>query len=135
MADTLEQIIAAERDRLTQRRSEIMQQQGELSNQLTEIDREFAAVAAYEAVKKGKTVTIARGVTGHRAGSRAPRGQRQQQIIDALNTKPEGMGRADILEALGVKGDKSGAQSVSNALNNMKKANKITSTDGKYTVL
>lgn len=128
MADTLEQIIARERETLTTKRKAILDQQKELAKQLTELEREFTAVAAYEAAKKGKTITIGGGATG----SRAPRGQRQQQIIDVLNQNPNGIGRAEILEALGIKGDKKGEQSVSNALNNMKKSNKITAKDGQY---
>ena len=127
MADTLEQTIARERENLTAKRKAILDQQKELVKQLAEIDREFTAVAAYEAAKKGKSITI-----GRATGSRAPRGQRQQQIIDILNKHPTGIRRADILATLGVKGDKSGEQSVSNALNNMRKAGKITSADGKY---
>ncbi len=128
MADTLEQTIARERENLTEKRKEILAKQKELDKQLAELDREFTAVAAYEAAKKGRSITIGGAATG----SRAPRGQRQQQIIDILRKNPSGVGRADILEALGVKGDKSGEQSVSNALNNMKKAGKVKAADGKY---
>lgn len=45
-----------------------------------------------------------------------------------------GISRGDLIEAMGLKGNKSGEQSVSNALNNMKKAGEIVSTDGKYAV-
>ena len=128
MADTLEQTIARERETLTAKRKAILDQQKELDKQLRDIDREFTAVVAYEAAKKGRTVTIAGAATG----SRAPRGQRQKQIIDILNKHPDGIGRADILEALGVKGEPKGEASVSNALNNMKKVGKITAQDGKY---
>lgn len=127
MADTLETVVARERERLTTKRTEIQAQQRELEKQLAEIDREFTAVNAYEAAKKGKTISI-----GGATGSRAPRGQRQQQIIGYLTSHPNST-RGDILEALGEKGNKSGEQSVSNALNNMKKAGKIKLADGKYT--
>ena len=128
MADTLETVVARERERLTKKRGEIQAQQRELTKQLAEIDREFTAVNAYEAAKKGKTISI-----GSATGSRAPRGQRQTMIIGVLSKHPAGVTRGDILEALGEKGNKSGEQSISNALNNMKKAGKIKLADGKYT--
>ena len=128
MTDTLEAVVARERERLTEKRTELQAQQRELTKQLAEIDREFIAVNAYEAAKKGKPVSI-----GSATGSRAPRGQRQTDIIGVLRAHPAGVTRGDILEALGEKGNKSGEQSISNALNNMKKAGKINLADGKYT--
>ena len=128
MADTLETVVARERERLTTKRTEIQAQQRELEKQLAEIDREFTAVNAYEAAKQGKPVSI-----GGATPTRAPRGQRQTDIMGVLRAHAAGVTRGDILEALGEKGNKSGEQSISNALNNMKKAGKINLADGKYT--
>lgn len=128
MADTLETIVARERETLTARRSDIQGKIKELEKQLTELDREFNAVAAYEAAKKGRTVSI-----GGATGSRSSRGSRQNDIMGVLGKHTAGVTRGDIIDALGAKGNKSAEQSISNALSNMKKANKITLTDGKYT--
>lgn len=128
MPDTFESIIAQERERLNERRKAVIAKQRELDKELADLDKEALAVTAYEAAKKGKSITIGGATTG----LRAPRGQRQQQILTVLNKNPNGIGRAGILEALGVKGDKAGEGSVSNALNSMKKDGKIKAADGLY---
>ena len=53
-------IMQRERDRLNREREEILNQQKDLENKLTEINREFAAIDAYEAAKTGKAVTPSR---------------------------------------------------------------------------
>ena len=53
-------IMQRERERLNREREEILNQQKDLENKLTEINREFAAIDAYEAAKTGKVVTPSR---------------------------------------------------------------------------
>ena len=128
-AETFEEFVARERERLGEKKKEIQTRQKSLMDELTAVDREMEAIQAYEAAKEGKVVRIAS------SGTRAPRGAQRTRVLDAVKSNPEGMGRADILEVLGVKGDKSGEQSVSNALSALKKARNIDSKDGKYVVV
>ena len=53
-------IMQRERERLNREREEILNQQKDLENKLTEINREFAAIDAYEAAKTGKAATPSR---------------------------------------------------------------------------
>lgn len=127
MADTFEALVAKERERLTNQRKALLDKQRELARQLADVDNQFLAVEAYEAAKKGRTVTIA----GPRT-TRAPRGARQKAVLEHIQKAPNGLTRGELIEAMGVKGDKSGEQSISNALNNMKKARRISSKEGRY---
>ena len=125
MADTFEDFVRNERERLKQKRGEIEARAKTIQGELDAIDSEMIAIQAYEDAKKGKRSS---------SGPRAPRGARRNEILDVVTNNPDGIGRSDILEALGVKGDKSGEQSVSNALSALKKAGNIDSRDGKYVV-
>ena len=51
MAQTLQDVIAKDRERLNKERETIFSQQQELEGKLAEINREFAAIEAYEAAK------------------------------------------------------------------------------------
>ena len=66
---------------------------------------------------------------------RAGRGEKQAQVLKLVEAATEGATRGELIEKLGIKGSKSGEQSVSNALNALKKAGKIGSTDGKWHVV
>ena len=55
-------------------------------------------------------------------------------MLKLVEAAAEGVVRGDLIAKLGVKGNASGEQSVSNALNALKKAGKIDSTDGKWHV-
>jgi hypothetical protein len=129
MADTFETFIEKERERLSKKREGAMTKLQEAENEIAEVERELAAIGAYEAAKAGKLPAARRGRT---SGVRAARGSRQGAVLDLLSKSTSGMTRGEILEAMGLKGDKSGEQSVSNALNNLKKAKKVSSKDGRY---
>ena len=126
MARTFEDFIRSERERLTAKREEIRKQHRELENQLAEIHREFLAIDAYEAAKRGKPSRPSGGATAARAGSK------RDSIMAALAGVSGGLTRGELLEKLGLKGDKSGEMSVSNALTALAKNNQVTRKDGKY---
>jgi predicted nucleic acid-binding Zn-ribbon protein len=48
------EVMRRERERLNREREEIVERQKELENNLTEINREFAAIEAYEAAKPAR---------------------------------------------------------------------------------
>ena len=121
---TFEALVKKERSRLDTERKNVANKITGLQKQLSEIDRQLKAVNAYDQAKKGtpkKRSTAPRKRTSRRA-----------DILKTLKNHPEGLARADILTLLTLKGDKSAEKSVSNALNNMKKAKKIKFKDGKY---
>ncbi len=121
--------MARERERLRAAREQIFNQQEELQRKLEEINREFAAIEAYETAKTGKTVR-AGAVSGGRQ-ARARRGSRREQLLKLIR-EGNGLSRGEILERMGLKGDKSGEMSVSNALTALTKRNEVRREGGKY---
>lgn len=111
--------IEAERARLTQSLDDLQKQRGEIDTKISAINAELKAINAYEAAKTGKKKAAGKRSNGITT-----------QVTTLLKTKP--MTRAQILEALGAKGNKTIEQSVSNALTNLKKKNKLTAKDGVY---
>lgn len=119
-------MIDKERERLGKMREDALSRRSAIDTEIAAIDKELRAITAYESAKsdsprKGK-------------GTGARRNSRQDGILSLLKAAPHGLGRRDLLDKLGLKGNKSGEQSISNALNNMKKAGRISSKDGKYLV-
>jgi len=128
--ETFEMFVARERARLNGEREAIFTQQHELETKLAEINRELAAIDAYEAAKSGKPAGPVRPVRQQRA-PRARRGSKREQLL-ALIKDNQGLKRGEILERMGIKGDKSGEMSVSNALTALTKANQVVRREGKY---
>ena len=128
MAQTFQDYIKSERERLTAKREEIRRQHRELEEELAVIHREFLAIDAYEAAKSGKP----KRASGASRASGARRGSKRDSIIAVLKASPTGLSRGDILEQMGLRGNKSGEMSVSNALTALTKANQVVRRDGKY---
>jgi hypothetical protein len=123
-------VMQQERERLTRERDDILNQQRGLEGKLAEINREFAAVDAYEAAKSGKATTTARQKAG--APRQARRGSRREALLEVIRSDASGLTRGEILERMGLKGDKSGEMSVSNALTALTKSNQVARREGKY---
>src|SRR4051794_33006414 len=119
--------IARERERLHAEREQVFNQQEELQRRLDAINREFAAVEAYETAKTGKA---ARQAPASRQ-PRARRGSRREGLLELIR-QSDGLSRGEILERMGLKGDKSGEMSVSNALTALTKSNQVLRDGGKY---
>ena len=113
-------------------REQIFNQQQELQTKLDEINREFAAIDAYEAAKTGKAPAAARQTRSPRARPQAPRGSRREALMKVIKDNPSGLTRGELLARMGLKGDKSGEMSVSNALTALTKANQVTRREGRY---
>jgi hypothetical protein len=125
-AGTMQEHINSERERLSAERESIFTQQGELARKLDEINREFAAIEAYEQAKLGKAPKAAPAGT-----RRARKGSRREELLNLIR-EGGGLSRGDILDRMGLKGDKSGEMSVSNALTALFKAEAIVREGGKY---
>jgi hypothetical protein len=121
------QFMERERERLRADREGIWNQQNDLQRQLDEINREFAAIEAYESAKTGKAARSA--LTSLQ--SRARRGSRRQALLELIG-QSSGLSRGDILAIMGLKGDKQGEMSVSNALTALTKRNEVRREGGKY---
>src|SRR3954464_2779584 len=119
--------IAGERDRLRAEREQIFGQQEELTRKLDAVNREYAAIEAYETAKTGKNARQAPA----RPQQQARRGSRRQELLELIR-QSDGLSRGEILERMGLKGDKSGEMSVSNALTALTKSNQVRREDGKY---
>jgi hypothetical protein len=127
MAQSFQDYVTKERERLNSEREGILAKRAELDAQLAVINREFKAIEAYEAAKSGK----ASRQSGAR-GSGSRKGSKRDGIMAALADIPHGLSRGELLEKLGLKGNKSGEMSVSNALTALTKANQVVRKDGKY---
>jgi hypothetical protein len=130
MTDAMDVAIARQRKQLTKKRDDVQGKVSTLQTELAEIDRQFAAVQAYENTLAGKLPRS----TASNNGSAKPgrRGEKQAQVLQVVGQHAAGMTRGELIEALDLVGNKAGAQSVSNALTALKKAGKIASADGKW---
>jgi hypothetical protein len=129
--ETFEGFVARERARLNSEREAIFTAQQELETKLAEINRELAAIDAYEAAKSGKLAARPRQRT---AGTRprARRGSKREQLLELIRQHPDGLARKDILERMQLRGDKVGEMSVSNALTALTKSNQVARHEGRY---
>jgi hypothetical protein len=123
--------ITRERDRLSRERETVFNQQQELEKKLGEINREFAAIEAYEAAKTGKAVSRPASGRGSGRPRQARRGSRREELMNVIR-EGGGLSRGEILSKMGLKGDKTGEMSVSNALTALTKGNQVRRDAGKY---
>jgi hypothetical protein len=121
------EFISRERERLRAEREQVFSQQEELERRLDALNREFAAIEAYETAKTGKAVRQAS--SGRQP--RARRGSRREALLELIR-QSDGLSRGEILERMGLKGDKAGEMSVSNALTALTKNNQVRREGGKY---
>lgn len=137
MAVHFQDYIKNERKRLNTERRALAVQQREVEKKLAGIDRELAAIGAYETAKVGKAAKPAapaprKARAARKAPTRARRGSRREPILKLLGENPIGLSRGELLEKMGLKGDKSGEMSVSNALTALTKSNQVRRDGGKY---
>jgi len=137
MAVNFQEYIKTERKRLNDERKGLVAQQREAEKKLADIDRELAAIGAYETAKAGKAAKPAASAPRKaRAARKAPagarRGSRREPILNLLAENSAGLSRGELLEKMGLKGDKSGEMSVSNALTALSKGKQVARKDGKY---
>jgi hypothetical protein len=121
------EFISRERDRLRAEREQVFNQQEELQRKLDAVNREFAAMEAYETTKTGKATRRAQADRQ----PRARRGSRREALLELIR-ESDGLSRGELLERMGLKGDKSGEMSVSNALTALTKSNQVHREGGKY---
>jgi hypothetical protein len=133
MANTFQDFIMKDRERLHAERDAVFTQQHELEGKLAAINNELKAIDAYEAAKTGKAAPARRGAAPTRRASGTRRGSKRDELMKVIR-EGGGLSRGEILEKMGLKGNKSGEMSVSNALTALTKGNQVTRRDGKYVV-
>jgi len=144
---TFADIMERERERLNRERGEIIEQQKELEDKLGAINRELAAIDAYEAAKTGRAATPSRQPRGSRQSGpssmqtsmaelrpRPQAGSRREALLHVIGEHPNGISRGEIFERMGLKGNKSAEKSVSNALTALTKNNQVFRREGKYVI-
>ena len=127
-------LIEKERERLTKLAEDYHAQIAEIQGKLAEVHREMRAITAYEEAKLDKPAPVRTPRAPRTASTeRAPRGSKREELIALVRDNPN-ISRGDILAKLGIveKDNKAGAQSVSNALANLKKAGTVLNEGGKY---
>jgi hypothetical protein len=137
MTLSLHEFMENERTRLNAERKSIVEQQRELEKKLADIDRERAAIAAYEITRSGKFAPVQKPATRRTprkrlASASTPRGSKSSAIFSLIRENPSGLNRAEIIEKMGLKGNKRGEKSVSNALTVLTQSKQVTRQDGKY---
>jgi hypothetical protein len=137
-------VMQRERERLNRERDEILYQQKDLANKLTELNRELAAIEAYDTAKTGTAATASRQPRGPQKSaatisqsSAEPRprlqvGSRRDALLQVIGEEPNGLSRGEIFERMGLKGNKSAEKSISNALTALTKNNQVSRREGKY---
>lgn len=132
MAETMQDFITREKERLATARAGLMETRNKLDLEIAELDRENLAIAAYERAKTGRALVTFQSNTG--AGNnqrRARRGSRREELVDLIRTNGP-ISRGEILDKMGLKGNKSGEMSVSNALTALTKNSSVVRQSGKY---
>jgi hypothetical protein len=132
MAENFNDFITRERDRLRSERESVFTQQRELQSKLAEIDREMAAIEAYESAKSGKGGAARQGRTTS-TGRATRRGSKREELLTVIRDS-QGLSRGEILDKMGLKGNKSGEMSVSNALTALTKNGQVKREGGKYRI-
>ena len=101
---------------------------GEERVEIAQLEAEVAAIAAYDAARKGtKAATEPRAPRGRR-------GEKRQAILDLVAQHPDGMTRHELIDQMNAHGDKAAEQSISNALSALKKVGRVTQEGRTYKV-
>jgi len=104
--DTLAASIRKERGRLQKARDRALQKKKAVDQELDSIERELAAIEAYEKAKGMRPASAVKRAPGRKAGRRGGRrGEKRQAILDLIKQHPEGLSRGELLNLMGVKGE------------------------------
>ncbi|MBV9829864.1 MAG: hypothetical protein JO001_29945 [Alphaproteobacteria bacterium] len=131
MAETFNDFISRERERLHGEREAVFAEQRELQSKLDNIDRELTAIEAYESAKSGRSSSRQGRMSSAGAPRAARRGSKREDLLRVIR-ESDGLSRGEILDRMGLKGNKSGEMSVSNALTALTKNGQVQRHGGKY---
>lgn len=120
-------LVNTERKRLQKLRDKVHARKVQVDRELAELERDLQAIGAFSS--SGRSNGRSARASG---GGRAGRGQRRQQVLDAIKSAAGGATRGEIIEKLNAKGDKALEQSISNALAALFKSKAVKREDGRY---
>lgn len=124
MAD-IAKLMEQERKTIQDKIEALEKQRADIDTQIEETQRGLIAIQAYFDAKEGKP---------KKKVTRAPRKSGvRDELKNLIASNPNGISRADILKNMGAT-EKAQQQSISNALQALKKANAVTSDGGVYKV-
>lgn len=122
-------LVATERKRLQKLFDKVSARKAEIDREFASIANELKAITSYFTSASGRS----NGRSAPKISSgRAGRGQRRQQVLDAIRSSSDGATRGDIIEKLNAKGDKALEQSISNALAALFKSKAVKRENGRY---
>lgn len=131
-SESLNASISNEGKRLRKGREKAVYKKRQVEQEIEAIERELAAIEAYEKAKGTSKRGAKSGKAKRPAARRSQRGAKRAAVLEVVSQHPDGLSRGEILNLMGVKGDKSGEQSVSNALSALTKQNQLGKKHGKY---
>jgi hypothetical protein len=125
-------LVTAERKRLQKLRDKVHARKTQIDRELSDIERDLQVVGGFFASggQSGRRASAERSSTG--AAGPAGRGQRRQQVLDAIKSGADGATRGDIINKMGAKGDRALEQSISNALAALFKSKSVSRENGRY---
>ena len=125
---TFASLMAEERIRIEDAIKAAKAKRREAEREIEQLEAQSAAIMAYDAALKGKTVSKEPGAP------RGRRGEKREAIRDLIAQHPDGLTRGELLTAMNAHGDKATEQSISNALSALKKAGRLTQEGKTYKV-
>src|SRR4051794_19641208 len=131
-ASTFARLVAAERKRLQKLRDKVHARKTQIDRELADIERDLQAMGGFVSSSRQAGRRAAGGTSSGGGGRRAGRGQRRQQVLDAIKSAAHGATRRDIIEKMGAKGDRALEQSISNVLAALFKSKAVNRENGRY---
>lgn len=96
-SERLEASIRSERRCLQKARDKAVQSKTEIDQELDAIERELAAIDAYEKAKGAGRGAAAKRGSRKRAAKRGPRGAKRAQVLEVVSEHADGLSRGEIL--------------------------------------
>lgn len=127
-APTFTTFIEEERTRIKEAIKGAKAKRQEAEQEIAQLEAEVAAIAAYDAARKGKKVSA------EPRAPRGPKGQKREALLALIAEHPDGMTRGEIITAMNAHGDKAASQSISNTLAALKKLERVTHEGKRYVV-
>lgn len=127
-APTFTTFVAEERGRIYDAIKAAKAKRQEAEQEIARLEAQLAAIAAYDAALKGKSVA------DKPRAARGRRGAKREAIRELIAQHPDGLTRKELLMAMDAHGNKAAEQSISNALAAMKKAGQIVQEGKSYKV-
>lgn len=125
---TFASMMAEERTRIHDAIKEAKAKRQEVDREIASLEAQNAAILAYDAALKGKSVAK------EPPAPRGRKGEKREALRDLIAQHPEGLTRGDVLTEMNAHGNKAAEQSISNALAALKKTGRLVQEGKTYKV-